>query len=428
MHSRRPRALVASVFCVFVFAVSPKSALAGESDELGRATIRPSLVRLAPAEICPFRVVLDPKWLQPSRVADEVSWAVNGVPGGNARLGTIDNEGVYRAPEIVPQPREVHICATAKQASNQRLWATVILGDASPAYELVSKWEEPADGSAHLKDPSDIAIERDGNLIISDAGRSQVYRFSVKGELLGSIGEGGGNAPGHFDGPRSVAIDSDGNIAVGDLRTGPPRIQVFSPDGKLVRAFAQKGVGPGLVMQTRGMAFDPSGRLLVADMDNMRVNVYAHDGRFEEAWEKYGVMPGEFNEPYGVVIDQNGDVCVPNYYGPCQKFTRRGAFLFAFAYPDPPDGPVAYTAAAGDQWGDIFLAVRDTAGLVQNSVEPEPKPVRILKFNSSGELVTIIPLWDDERGENAIAVDAQDRIYVLFKRSDKVGVAVLEPR
>ncbi|MCC6490304.1 MAG: NHL repeat-containing protein, partial [Candidatus Hydrogenedentes bacterium] len=388
MCSWRGRMFVTGALLVLTLAISPARSWSENPDELGRAAIRPSMVRLAPTEACAFRVVLNPGWLQPSRVADEVSWAVNGIEGGNESIGTIDKDGVYHAPGAVPRPSEVHICATAKQASNQRLWATVIVGDGSPVYELVSKWEEPADASSHLKDPSDIAIERDGNLIITDAGRSQVFRFSVTGELLGQIGEGGGNAPGHFDGPRGVAIDSEGNIAVADVRTGPPRIQVFNHDGKLIRAFAQKGVGPGMVMQTRGMAFDASGRLLVADMDNMRVNVYTNDGDFLEAWEKNGVHPGEFNEPYGVVIDQNGDVSIHNYYGPCQKFTRTGNFLFAFAYPDPPTGPVAYTAVAGDQWGDVFLAVRDTAGLVQNSVDPEPKPVRMLKFNSSGELVT----------------------------------------
>lgn len=421
MYSWRARTFVASVLCVFALAVSPARSWSEESDTPGRAAIRPSLVRLAPTEACAFRVILSPGWLQPSRVADEVSWAVNGIAGGNESVGTIDKEGMYHAPGAVPRPSEVHICATANQASNQQLWATAIVGDASPAYELVSKWEEPADGSSHLKDPSDLAIERDGNLIITDVGRSQVFRFSATGELLGHIGEGGGNAPGHFDGPRSVAIDSEGNIAVCDLRTGPPRIQVFNRDGKLIRAFAQKGVGPGMVMQTRGMAFDALGRLLVADMDNMRMNVYASDGNFLEAWEKNGVLPGEFNEPYGVVIDPNGDVCIPNYYGPCQKFTRTGAFLFAFAHPDPPKGPVAYTAAAGDQWGNVFLAVRDTTGLVQNSVDPEPKPVRILKFNGCGELVASIHLWDDERGENAAAVDTRSALCVVQARENGWG-------
>ena len=414
-------------------------AASGQTDEpkqpAGRANIRPSFVRLAPGGKHPFRAVIEPGWLHAARVADKVLWAVNGIPGGNETLGTIDKDGIYRAPKRAPRPCEVYICATVDDAANPHLWATVLVGKATPAdelfpanYELAAKWEEPADGSGHLKNPLDIALEPDGNLLISDAGRSQVLRFTSQGEFLGSIGEGGGNVPGHFGDLRNVAVDAGGNIVTCDMRTGPPRIQVFDRTGNLLRAFAEKGVGPGQIMQPHGLAFDPAGRVFVADDDNMQVSIFKQDGTFIEAWRRNGVRPGELNEPYGVVVDKNGDVFVPGYYGPCQKFTGKGEFLFAFAHPDPPNGPVAYTSATGDQWGNVFLAVRDTAGLVQNSVDPEPKPVRMLKFNNNGDLITSFLLWDDERGENSSAVDDHDRLYVLFKRADKVGVAIFEPR
>ena len=49
-------------------------------------------------------------------------------------------------------------------------------------------------------------------------------------------------------------------------------------------------------------------------------------------------------------------------------------------------------------------------------------------LNNNGDLVTSFFLWDDERGENSAAVDDHDRLYVLFKRADKVGVAMFEAR
>ncbi|HPO15300.1 MAG TPA: NHL repeat-containing protein [Candidatus Hydrogenedentes bacterium] len=393
-----------------------------------RANIRPSIVRLNTGEECPFRAVLEPGWLHAAQVADKVAWSVNDIPGGNEVLGTIDKDGIYHAPKQTPTPCEVHVCAIVDGAVNPHLWATVLIGDAGPTYELVEKWEEPADGSQHLKNPFDIALEHDGNLLISDAGRSQVLRFTAKGEFLGSIGEAGGNAPGHFGDLRNVAVDADGNIVACDMRTGPPRIQVFNRDGKLLHAFAEKGIGPGQIMQPHGLAFDPSGRVFVADDDNMQISVFAKDGVFIKAWRRNGVRPGDLNEPYGVVIDKNGDVFVPNYYGPCQKFTGEGEFLFAFAPPDPPKGPVAFTSATGDPWGNVFLAVRDTAGLVLNSADPEPKPARMLKFNNNGDLVTSFSLWEDERGENSAVVDGHGRLYILFKRADKIGVAMFEAR
>jgi uncharacterized protein (DUF1800 family) len=42
-----------------------------------------------------------------------VTFSVNGVPGGNATLGTIDGNGVYTAPAVVPSPNTVSITSVA---------------------------------------------------------------------------------------------------------------------------------------------------------------------------------------------------------------------------------------------------------------------------------------------------------------------------
>jgi len=176
------------------------------------------------------------------------------------------------------------------------------------------------------------------------------------------------------------------------------------------------------------MSFDSGGRLFAADAETMRVNVYTGSGRFLESWDRAGVLPGRFAEPYGLIVDANDEVVVPNFYGPCQRFTATGEFLLAFAEPDPPNGPVAYTGIAGDRWGNVYLAVRGSSGLVQNTMDPEPRPVRLVKFNSSGVLVYEQALWPDERGENPMVVDRDGRVYVAFKRGKRVGVAVLATR
>ncbi len=415
--------IIAWFVCLVLPASTPAS-VSRERASLPRATISPSLIRLAPGSECQFKVVLGPRRLEAAVVAEKVTWSVNGIQGGNEQTGTIDSQGLYHAPKETPSPNEIHICAIVEEAANPHLWATVLIGEKEPSYEMVSQWDEPTDGSGHLKYPSGLAIERDGNLLISDASSSQVFRYSPKGEFLGTISLGSGNKEGYLDTPRSLVVDNTGTIYVSDLRTGPPRLQAFHPDGTLLRAFAQKGVGPGKVMEVRGMTNDGNGRLLVADIDNMRVNIYGPDGTFLEAWENDGALPGQFNEPYGLFADKNSDVFVLSFYGPCQKFSSQGDFLSAFAHPDPPDGPVVLTSISGDQWGNVYLAVRDSAGMVHNTVHPEPKPAKLMKFNNNGSLVTTIPLWDDERGENPAAVDSQDRLHVVYRRNNVTGVAV----
>lgn len=418
----------AFLFCLLAVSPPASTAVSRKPVDLPRASISPSIIYLAPGGECHFKVVLGPQRLAAATLARQVTWSVNGLPGGSDSTGTIDQEGLYHAPQQAPQSHEIHICANSEEAANPHLWATVLIGDRQPGYELVSKWEEPANGSSHLKAPSGIAIEKDGNLLISDASCSQVFRFSPKGELLGTIGLGTGNTMGHLDSPRSLVVDSTGTIYVSDLRTGPPRIQAFHPDGTLFHAFAKKGTGPGQVMEVRAMTLDPLGRLLAADVDNMRISLFTTDGTFIANWDSEGTLPGQFNEPYGLFADSNADVFVASYYGPCQKFNTKGKYLLSFAQPDPPDGPVILTSMTGDRWGNIYLAVRDTAGMVHNSVHPEPRTARVMKFNNNGDLTATIPLWDDERGENAMAVDSQDRLHILFQHPTGVGVAVFEPR
>ncbi len=42
-----------------------------------------------------------------------VTWSVNGIPGGNAAVGTIDANGAYKAPQILPVPASVSLTATS---------------------------------------------------------------------------------------------------------------------------------------------------------------------------------------------------------------------------------------------------------------------------------------------------------------------------
>jgi uncharacterized protein (DUF1800 family) len=47
-----------------------------------------------------------------------LTYSVNGVPGGNAEIGTIDSNGVYTAPAIVPVPNSVTVTCSAPPSAN----------------------------------------------------------------------------------------------------------------------------------------------------------------------------------------------------------------------------------------------------------------------------------------------------------------------
>ena len=46
--------------------------------------------------------------------SSEVNWSVNGVAGGNATFGTINNTGLYTAPAVVPTAPSITVTATSE--------------------------------------------------------------------------------------------------------------------------------------------------------------------------------------------------------------------------------------------------------------------------------------------------------------------------
>src|SRR5437879_420440 len=46
-----------------------------------------------------------------------VTWSVNGVPGGNTAVGTIDSEGSYSTPQASPLPDSLTITATDSKSN-----------------------------------------------------------------------------------------------------------------------------------------------------------------------------------------------------------------------------------------------------------------------------------------------------------------------
>jgi hypothetical protein len=63
-----------------------------------------------------------------------VTWQVNGVTGGNATAGTIDANGVYTAPGVVPSPNNPVMVTAVSQADVTKSGsATVTLKAPTPA-------------------------------------------------------------------------------------------------------------------------------------------------------------------------------------------------------------------------------------------------------------------------------------------------------
>jgi NHL repeat len=394
----------------------------------GRARIAPSVVHLEPGDAQQFKVVMRATRLDGAKMAEDVTWAVNDIPGGDDTIGRITAEGLYTTPAKAPVPKEVHICADVPAAVNRSLWATVLIGAEGPEYELVGEWGESVAEPVHLKDPHCIAQDRDGNLIIADYNGSRVLRFTTDGEYLGDLGLGTGEAPGYVIKPRVVEVDRYGNIFVSDQKKDKPRIQVFSHEGEFLRIFAPKGTGPGQLLRAHGLAFDSLDRLFVVDVDVMRINVYSHGGEFLYTWGKDGPDRGDFNAPHGIAMDANNDVFVVGYYGPCQKFTPDGKLLRVFAEPDPPDGAVFFHSICSDRWGNVYMTVRGAAGYGGAVEDNEGNRVSVMKYNNNGDYVSSLTLSVKAHAENWAIVGRDGLVHSIYMGNERMGVQTFAPR
>jgi hypothetical protein len=152
--------------------------------------------------------------------------------------------------------------------------------------------------------------------------------------------------------------DSSGMIYVVDVAERRPMIQVFNPEGQFQYSFGRHGILPGELFRSHGMAFDSKGLLHVEDVEDARVDTYERNGKFVSCWGHEGTMPGELNAPHGIYLDPNDEIFIIGYYGPTQKFTADGRYLFSFAPGDPPDHAVSFQFLSGDRWGDVYVPMR----------------------------------------------------------------------
>ena len=153
--------------------------------------------------------------------------------------------------------------------------------------------------------PKGMCRDRDGNIIVLEPHYQRVNVFSPEGKLLAQWGKSGTNA-GEFTLPRAVAVDSRGEVFVSEYSV-LDRVQRFTErGGKLLAGFGHSGNGPGEFNRPEGLCVDAQDRLYVADSCNHRIEVFSHDGKFLRAYGKAGKGKGELSYPYDICVDAQG--------------------------------------------------------------------------------------------------------------------------
>jgi len=117
---------------------------------------------------------------------------------------------------------------------------TSVIGDKGPPAERLDR-------------PTNLAVDRDKNLYVTDIGRFQVVKFDRDGHFEAMFGRLG-NSLGHFARPKGIALDRDGRLYAVDAAFN--NVQIFNGDGRLLMFFGGGGDEPGTLTLPAKVAID----------------------------------------------------------------------------------------------------------------------------------------------------------------------------
>ena len=254
--------------------------------------------------------------------------------------------------------------------------------------EMMDSGESDAPGS--MVWPTSVALDKAGNVYVSDEWLNRIAMFSSDGEWLGAWGTQG-DADGEVDQPAGIAFDSEDNLYVVD--TGNNRIQKFTKDGQFLAKWGQEGSGDGEIDMPWGIGLDADNNVYIADWRNDRIQKFAPDGSFLMAFGESGPEDGQFNRPADVAVDKEGLIYVADWRNDrVQVFDAEGRFI---------------TEIIGD-------ATLSKWGITKLDANPDMKMQRDIAQGLEREKFL--------RGPMGVVVDDQDQVFIVDSQRNRIQI------
>lgn len=195
-----------------------------------------------------------------------------------------------------------------------------------------------------LRSPTYMAINKQGNIYVSDKRQKAIFVFSKDGKFIRKFVPD--NNPDFAWDPLAMAFDKNGNFYVTDVYT-EHQVLIFDSRGRLIRKFGSSGAALkkkqnlGKFLFPNGIAVDQDGKIFVADSNNRRIQVFNSNGKFLYSIETGGLPRGigidEQNRLY--IVDSLGhDVSIYDKRGKGTQamaiFGEQGIEFGQFLYPN----------------------------------------------------------------------------------------------
>jgi DNA-binding beta-propeller fold protein YncE len=216
------------------------------------------------------------------------------------------------------------------------------------ALNWVSSLGGPGSQPGQFLEPRDVAVKRDGGLVIADTSNRRVQLLNPQGVPLKTLT----GDPFPFEEPLAVAVNSRDEILV--LDSTLQWVYRYDSEGNLLNRFG----GPtAFLFHPRGLAVFDDDSIALADTGSSRLALFSADGVPAGSIGGLGSGPGQFNEPTDVLRDSQGTYYVVEAENNrIQRVDAGGNPLLQWAIPDSygfngphlafgPDGSIFMTEA-----------------------------------------------------------------------------------
>ena len=302
----------------------------------------------------------------------------------------------------------LHICIGGKHIPKSPFSVPVI--STTPTYTITG-----------LNRPWGVAVNRKGQVVVTEHRGNAISIFNSSGEKVKTIGTQGsftaavlfGSSTIHPINPSYVALTDMGEILVRDLENHC--IKLFSFDGKLLKSIGTKGVKLLQFDAPLGIAIHPqTKKIYITEYANHRVQILNSDFTFSSTFGSQGSGVGNFNCPYAVAFDSTGNVYVADSGNHrVAIFTPNGEFLRDFGKKGDGEGKLNQpVGVAIDSRDMVYVTDWDTD--------------RISIYNSDGDFVTSFGTSGNGPGQfdmpTDIAINKDGKIYVTDFENGRVQI------
>ena len=199
----------------------------------------------------------------------------------------------------------------------------------SPSGEMIRSFGSKGCAHGQFWFPRGVTVDGEGNILVVDSWNHRIQKLTADGHFLTAVGTKG-NGPLQFNFPHFIALNA-GNNKVYVADTENHRVQVLNPDLTFSSTFGKPGTGNGQFQHPYGIAYDSTGKVYVADTSNHRIQVFTAEGKFLRMFGNHGQQRGELNMPAGIAMDTSDMVYVCEWNNRrVSVFTSEGQFVASF--------------------------------------------------------------------------------------------------